>query len=324
MGATHTVATSKNDSPGGARPPRRPCEAPSRWFRMSQASPGPHGVQLRNALASLAQAIEAKDPYTMGHSARVRQQAEAMARHLGLGEAEVSEIGMAAALHDVGKIGVPDELLRRTGPLSPEERQRILKHTVIGERILAPLLTGHPVGLAVARWHHERVDGAGYPDGLRGEEIPLAARIVAVADAYDAMISRRPYRAPLGSGAALRELMRCSNRQFDARCVAALLWVIRHSRRAVWPMRRTGRQERVVCASGRSPNGTPSLPRPVRPGAAREPRAPPQDAQRGGLAQALGLPVRAGSDRPASGCRQGKAVLGGNDPSWGFRLNIIS
>jgi len=182
-----------------------------------------------------------------------------MARHLGLGEAEVAEIGMAAALHDVGKIGVPDELLRRTGPLTPVERQRILEHAVIGERILAPLLKGHPVSLAVARWHHERVDGGGYPDGLRGDEIPLPARIVAVADAYDAMISHRPYRAPLGAGAALRELVRCTNTQFDARCVAALRWIIRHSQRAVWPTRRTGRQERAVCTSGRSPNDAPSL-----------------------------------------------------------------
>ena len=278
MGATHTAAMVKNDPSRNAHEGRRLGGVRSRWFRMSHGKYSPTGVQLHGALASLAEAIEAKDPYTMGHSSRVRRHAEAIARCLGLAEAEVAEIGIAAALHDIGKIGVPDELLHRTGPLTAEERQRILEHTVIGERILAPLLQGHPVGLAVARWHHERVDGGGYPDGLRGDEIPLAARIVAVADAFDAMISNRPYRAALMVGAALRELVKCRGTQFDMQCVAALLWTIRRPDRAVCPPPRTGRQGRAVCTSGRSPNDAPPLPRPVHPGAAREPRAPPEGA----------------------------------------------
>lgn len=288
MGATHSATTAKDERFRSPRALGLLNPVRSRWFRLSHGPHRPWGVQLNGALASLAAAIEAKDPYTMGHSSRVRRHAEAIARHLGLGEALVAEIGVAAALHDVGKIGVPDELLRRTGQLTAEERQQILEHTVIGERILAPLLHGHPLGLAVARWHHEWVDGRGYPDGLRGDEIPLAARIVAVADAFDAMSSSRPYRAALVLGAALRELVKCAGTQFDAQCVRALVWILRRPSRSVWPPRRTGRQGRAVCTSGRSPNDAPSLPRPVHPRAAREPRAPPEGAP---AAQGYGLEV---------------------------------
>ncbi|MBI4499974.1 MAG: HD-GYP domain-containing protein [Gemmatimonadetes bacterium] len=163
----------------------------------------------------------------MGHSARVRRLAVALARRLAVGEALLQEIAMGAELHDIGKIGVPDALLHKAGSLTPDERRRILEHTVIGEQILAPLLRDQPVILAVVRWHHERVDGSGYPDALRGEQIPLAARIVAVADAFDAMTSERPYRPARSRPEAVRELLRCSGSHFDPVCVRALLEVFR-------------------------------------------------------------------------------------------------
>jgi HD-GYP domain-containing protein (c-di-GMP phosphodiesterase class II) len=138
-------------------------------------------------------------------------------------------MAIAAQLHDIGKIGVPDELLHKPGLLTPEERLQILEHTVIGGQILAPVFADRPVVLAVVRSHHERVDGSGYPDGLRGEQIPLVARIVAVADAFDAMISERPYRPARSRPEAIRELLRCSGTHFDPRCVRALLEVCRPS-----------------------------------------------------------------------------------------------
>jgi putative nucleotidyltransferase with HDIG domain len=182
---------------------------------------------LAGALASLVEALGAKDSYTRSHSLRVARCAAAMARELGLSKADCREIALGAELHDVGKIGIPDELLHKPGPLSEAERVRLLEHTLIGERILSPLFSGRPVILAVVRWHHERMDGTGYPDRLKGEEIPLAARIVAVADAFDAMRTARPYRAPLPARVAIAELVRSAGSHFDPRCVEALLAVLR-------------------------------------------------------------------------------------------------
>jgi HD-GYP domain-containing protein (c-di-GMP phosphodiesterase class II) len=188
--------------------------------------PGEQGRHLRQAIVSLKEAIEARDRYTMGHSTRVRGYAVAIAIEMGLDLSAIREIALGAELHDVGKIGVPDELLHKPGALAPEEHRRVLEHTVIGERILAPILRDHPVVLAIVRSHHEWVDGSGYPDRLCGEAIPLVARILAVADAFDAMTSTRPYRSALSFATALREMRRCTGTQFDARCVRALLAVL--------------------------------------------------------------------------------------------------
>jgi HD-GYP domain-containing protein (c-di-GMP phosphodiesterase class II) len=201
--------------------------AARQWVALNQVGRGLKDRTLVGALASLIEAVGAKDPYTQGHSLRVARYAAAIAKELGLSKADRREIALAAELHDVGKIGVPDELLCKPGPLSEAERVRVLDHTLIGERILAPLLAGRWVILGVVRWHHERVDGTGYPDGLRGEEIPLAARIVAVADAFDAMRTARPYRRSLSGRAAIAELVRAAGSQFDPRCVQALLQVLR-------------------------------------------------------------------------------------------------
>jgi HD-GYP domain-containing protein (c-di-GMP phosphodiesterase class II) len=153
----------------------------------------------------------------------VARYARAVAQGLGLPAHERADVALAAELHDVGKIGVPDELLHKPGKLTPEERFRILDHTVIGERILAPLLGGRPAVLAAVRWHHERVDGSGYPDGLKGSAIPLMPRILAVADAFDAMTTERPYRPPLPRNAVLEELQQGVGTQFDPDCVWAFL-----------------------------------------------------------------------------------------------------
>ena len=173
------------------------------------------------ALKTLAQALEAKDPYTSGHSSRVSAYATALARKLHLPEDDVAQIGLAADLHDIGKIGIPERLLLKPGKLQPVEYHQVMEHTVIGERILLPLFCDCPVVLGIVRWHHERVDGGGLPDGLRGGQIPLQARIVAVADAFDAMTSVRPYRQSRPPQDAFAELDSGSGTHFDAECVRA-------------------------------------------------------------------------------------------------------
>lgn len=181
---------------------------------------------MESAVASLIEAVQAKDPYTRSHSQRVSRYALAIARRLGWSVRDQSEIALAGKLHDVGKIGVPDDLLHKAGSLTAEERCRFFNHTVIGEQILAPLLGDRREVLAAVRWHHERVDGTGYPDGLRGQDIPLIARILAVADAFDAMTSARPYRRALPWCVALAELRRGVGSQFDRQCVGAFLGVL--------------------------------------------------------------------------------------------------
>lgn len=173
------------------------------------------GVQM------LARALEAKDPCLRGHSIRVSRYAVATARRLGLGEAAVEQIRIGGELHDIGKIGTREAVLQKPGALTEEERHQICAHPVLGERMLAPLARESPGVLRVVRSHHERVDGAGFPDGLQGEAIPLEARIVAVADAFDAMTSERPYRGPRAPAAALHELREVSGTQLDAEAVDA-------------------------------------------------------------------------------------------------------
>jgi len=175
---------------------------------------------------SLAEALELKDPYTRGHSVRVSQYSGAIARMLGIAESVVRNIELGGQLHDIGKIGVREDVLNKAGPLTREEYEHIMTHPLLGWRVLHPLLSDNPVVLNVVRSHHERLDGTGVPDGLVGTAIPREARIVSVADAFDAMMSRRPYRQGLSYAAALTELRRVVDTQFDPEVVDALLEVV--------------------------------------------------------------------------------------------------
>jgi len=170
---------------------------------------------------ALVHALEAKDGYTRGHSMRVSNYSVSIARALDLDKDTVDTIALGAELHDVGKIGVSESVLHKAGKLSPEEYRHIMEHTVIGFRILGPLMRDAPGALSIVRSHHERFDGKGSPDGLAGEAIPWEARVVAVADAFDAMTSVRPYRPSLPVATAMQELDEGKNVQFDAGIVEA-------------------------------------------------------------------------------------------------------
>ncbi len=170
---------------------------------------------------TLTHALEAKDAYTRGHSRRVREYAVRTAVMLGYTGDFLDNLGLGAELHDIGKIGTREAILNKPGGLTPEEFRHVAEHTVLGERILAPLAGDRPVVLHIARSHHERVDGDGFPDGLRGDGIPMEARIVCVVDAFDAMTTDRAYRDSLTAVNAFRELERCAGLQFDAAVVQA-------------------------------------------------------------------------------------------------------
>ncbi len=178
------------------------------------------------SLLGLANAIEAKDPYTRGHSERVGATSRSLALALGLAPHEAETIGQAGLLHDIGKIGVPEAVLRKHGGLDADEWALMRKHPLIGAQIVAPFefFAG---GALTIRHHHERCDGSGYPDGLAGDGIPIGARIVAVADVFDALTSDRPYRAALPHEAALDYLARQAGGTLDARVVAAFLELTR-------------------------------------------------------------------------------------------------
>src|SRR3712207_6358332 len=168
----------------------------------------------RAVIRSLAAAIEARDGYTGGHSDEVQRLAVAVARRLGLDRAQVEEIRTVALLHDIGKIGVPDRVLHKPTGLDEAEWALMRDHPVIGERILRPL-PGLPAVATAVRHEHERWDGGGYPDGLAGEAIPLASRVVLACDAWHALVSDRPYRSALDPDTARAELVRCAGSQFD-------------------------------------------------------------------------------------------------------------
>jgi putative nucleotidyltransferase with HDIG domain len=174
------------------------------------------------AIRALAAALDARDPYTAGHSERVSTLSVMMGRTMNLASNDLEILRLGALLHDIGKIGVSDGILRKTGPLTPEEFEQIKRHPALGARILrqVPFLAPH---LPIVELHHERPDGRGYPFGLRGDQIPLAARIVHVADAFDAMTSARAYRAARPASQAFAELERLSETQFDPASVEALL-----------------------------------------------------------------------------------------------------
>lgn len=173
------------------------------------------------AIRALALALDARDPYTAGHSERVSALSVAVGRQLGLPEDQLDILRLGALLHDIGKIGISDAVLRKPGALTPEEFEIIQEHPTVGARILrsVPFLAPH---LPIVEFHHERPDGQGYPHRLRGDEIPMLARIVHVADAFDAITSARAYRPARGSADALGELWRHAGSQFDAEVVQAL------------------------------------------------------------------------------------------------------
>ena len=175
-------------------------------------------------IQSLSEALEAKDPYTRGHSVRVASYASCIAREFGLGKDLIRQIELGGHVHDIGKIGVREEVLNKSGALTPEEYEHIMTHPVIGWRILAPLLGDAPRALNIVRWHHERFDGKGLPDRLVGQGIPLEARIVAAADTLDAITSDRPYRASEKTmSMAVAELVRNKGSQFDPDVVDAIV-----------------------------------------------------------------------------------------------------
>ena len=171
----------------------------------------------------LARALEAKDAYTRGHSIRVSHYAVATAARLGFDGAALDGIRLGGELHDIGKIGTREAVLHKPGTLTADEFRQITEHPALGERMLFPLAHESPDVLRIVRSHHERLDGRGFPDGLRGENIPIEARIVAVADAFDAMTTRRPYRDARSADAALSELRRVAGTQLDPPAVEAFL-----------------------------------------------------------------------------------------------------
>jgi response regulator RpfG family c-di-GMP phosphodiesterase len=175
------------------------------------------------SVQSLADALEVKDRYTHGHSLRVSQYSVAISRSLGLDPEDVRQIELGGRVHDIGKIGVRESVLNKAGPLTEDEYEHIMTHPVVGWRILSPLLTDAPKALSIVRSHHERHDGRGIPDGLQGGDIPLEARIAAVADTFDAMTSARPYRPGMPLHQTLQELRRCAGTQFDPIVVDAFI-----------------------------------------------------------------------------------------------------
>jgi putative nucleotidyltransferase with HDIG domain len=194
-------------------------------------SPTPFGSQglpqaVLDTVTSLAFAIDAKDHYTQGHSQKVSAYAALIAEGLEMTDAEVEEIRLGAILHDIGKVGIPETILNKSGPLNPDEWEIMKSHVLFGAKILDPLTPLAGVRRMVLH-HHEFFDGSGYPEALAGNNIPLGARIVAVADAYDTITSDRTYKKGRPAADALAELERCANAQFDGAIVELFVRTMR-------------------------------------------------------------------------------------------------
>jgi diguanylate cyclase (GGDEF)-like protein len=179
---------------------------------------------LLDTITALAFAVEAKDPFTRGHSEEVSRWAAKIALQVGLSEAEVEDIRLAGIVHDVGKIHVPEDVLQKPTLLTSKELEKMKSHVIWGERILKPLKV--TAIERIVRYHHEALNGHGYPEGLKGEQIPLGARIITVADAFQAIVSARAYRKARTVKEALAELRRCRGTQFDPLAVDALVQLI--------------------------------------------------------------------------------------------------
>lgn len=177
---------------------------------------------LHEMVDALTTALDAKNSYMCGHSERVAMLSLLLASSMGLSASEQTRIHIGAHLHDIGKIGIPDVILNKKGKLTADEFGIICQHPAIGDNIVGKLKLFHSVA-DIVRHHHERFDGKGYPDGLQGQEISLGARIVAVADAFDAMTSTRAYRTAFTLSQAIEETKRCQGTQFDPNIVAILV-----------------------------------------------------------------------------------------------------
>ena len=175
-----------------------------------------------NAITSLVFTLEAKDPYTRGHSQRVAKVAVDIAMELGMPQYMVEQIRIAGLVHDIGKVGVREMVLNKKDQLTVKEFMHIASHSTVGERILSPIFDDIEI-LKIVRHHHEKYDGTGYPDGLEADNIPAGARIIAVADAYDAMTSARPYRKALTDLAIAAEMRMHMGTQFDPVAVNAFI-----------------------------------------------------------------------------------------------------
>jgi HD-GYP domain-containing protein (c-di-GMP phosphodiesterase class II) len=178
-------------------------------------------------MEALVSALEARDPYTEAHAGRITELAMALSVTMQLSGEQRRAVKLGSILHDVGKIGIPDAILRKPGKLTDEEWQVMRTHAVVGEKMLRGVDFLRPA-LPIIRNHHERWDGKGYPDGRSGEGIPIGARIVAVCDSFDAMTSDRPYRRAMPMQDAFGELLSCAGTQFDPKCAALLVDVVSH------------------------------------------------------------------------------------------------
>jgi HD-GYP domain-containing protein (c-di-GMP phosphodiesterase class II) len=179
-------------------------------------------LNLGGVLVALAEALESRDAYSGAHSLRVATLAGTVGERLGWDEARLTRLRVGALLHDVGKLAIPERILRKPGPLTSAELDRVRYHPVAGARFVKALAPDHAT-LACALYHHERWDGDGYPLGRSGSRIPAEARVLAVVDAFDAMTFGRPFRRPLTVEAALAELDRCAGTQFEPAIVSAFV-----------------------------------------------------------------------------------------------------
>ena len=198
-----------------------------------------------SALEAFATAIDVKHVHLHGHSMRVGRYSAAIAEALGMDPAELTAIRSAGYLHDIGKVAVDKALFGKPSALEPDEFREIADHTTLGHKIVSGVQFPWPRVAEIVRWHHERADGSGYPDGLQLEDVPPAVRIVAVADTFDAMTSMRPYREPLSVGAALSEIVRLAPLKYDPVAVQGLLVQVR--RDAVGSNRMRFLEEGLLC-----------------------------------------------------------------------------
>ena len=214
-----------------------------------------------DTIRALALAVEAKDPYTHGHSMRVQAWATAVGRELGLSEDQIQTLANAAELHDIGKLAVPDRILRAERSLTEDEWALVRQHPWRGVQMIQHIGFLKPA-LQIILYHHEGMDGRGYPEGRAGEAIPLGARILAVVDSYDAMTSLRPYRGAMTHEEAAAELRRCAGTQFDAVCVETFLGLL--SDTVTEPVETAARAGALPLDAGKRPRRKPPVARAAR------------------------------------------------------------